>query len=949
MKIILLFILMLIALNLNSQQVHFKNEPLLKNNNFGKLFVVAFPPNEANDEFPKLKLSIKINTITETHLVLSNNKGLFKEYTFNKGSHEISTDKDLSWDLENRIEGEISQNGIVIESDNPISVTVLNSKNTSSEAYTAIPVEKLGNEYIVSSFWDFNEARKWKSGFMVLAYHDNTRIEMFLKGRGEQFKTASGNSLGDNIVKTLDKGEIYMIHGTGESRGEFDLTGSILKGNKDFAVIAFSERVMIPAYVVTNGRDHLSEMIFPVKSAGKEFVSIEFDRGTDKGDYFRVIATEDDTEFSVSWYDKQTHELIDTWDGILENKGDFDEYSKVSAQVPHNNESIRGIAFFTANKPIQVYQYAYSINWDQSSKSNFDPLMISLPSLNNLTKASKYSSVNFGSGQDITLNSMNLVLYSEDKDIDSVDLTKIFINDKNLVEIYPEINNKIFKGQNRFDQKILALNLDIETEIIEIISEIPFYSTNVVGTTFNAYGTVTSFGINDKNKIDTLKPQVEVAENCGSFEMKITDNVKLNNSEINQVDIGFNEIPYIVESNNIINFDFDYDKELDKKPNETWFGYPYEEELNFKFEVEDKKKDAFVRFHITDATYENVIDTTFYYYAEKLTQENHDFGLLRMGDSKTFSLEVENLSSSSISTNSISLKNGENGFSFLGPDNYIFNQNESQTFSIIYSPKHEYFDSENSQYDSDTLEISFDCVSYNYIFKGKGGENYLAFSDWEMEELESSKSYNTNSGSNVNFYVQNYNFEKDRPSTYPLEVYGIDIENITDESGEKIELSPYFLSHDIKTDLEGNFSKSFTIFPGQEDNKIELNYLNFYSEESGTFIRNLPLRTNAKNINYPGGKEVDSISTVSKFVLPQLSLRDIEDKIKIYPNPAKNYIELKSQVGFISEYKIMDLEGKLIKEGKYQNKIYVGDLSIGTYLVRCKIYNKHYDKKLIIE
>lgn len=947
MKIFLLSLIMLITLNLNSQQVHFKNEPLLKNNNFGKMFVVAFPPNDMPNESLN-NLAISIETIFETKIKIYNETGFYREYNFNKGNHIINTENDLSWDMEINFENEISNKGIIIEANNPISVTIVNSKSYSTDSYTAIPVEKLGNEYVVTSFWDFNEARRWKAGFIVLAYHDNTRVEIVLKGRGEQFKTLFEDSLGETIVKTLKKGQSYIVNGTGESRGQFDLTGTIIKGNKDFAVIGFSERAMIPAYVVSNGRNHLSEMLFPIKSAGKEFISLEFERGTEKGDYFRVVATEDNTEFSVSWYDKNNYELIDTWEGVLEEKGDFDEFSKVSAKIPHENESIRGIAFFAANKPIQVTQYSYSEQWDGNMKSA-DPFMVVLPSLNNFTTATRFSNLNLVDGQSLNGKNTNIIFYSKNKNIDSIDLAKIYINRERLIDFLPDVKSRVFEGLNKFNKKVLAITLEAESEDLEIISHIPFYALDYMYDIVDGYGHLSSFGINDKNKIDTLKPQVEVVENCGRFEMKITDNVKFNNSEVNQVDLGFNEIPYIVESNNIINFDFDYDKELDKKPNETWYGYPYEEELNFKFEVEDKKKDAFVRFHITDATYENVIDTTFYYYAEKLTQENHDFGLLRMGDSKSFSFEVENLSSSSISTNSISLKNGENGFSYLGPENYIFNQNESQTFSIIYSPKHEYLDSENSQYDSDTLEISFDCVSYNYIFKGKGGENYLAISDWEMEELESSKSYNTNSGSNVNFYVQNYNFEKDRPSTYPLEVYGIDIENITDESGEKIELSPYFLSHDIKTDLEGNFSKSFTIFPGQEDNKIELNYLNFYSEESGTFIRNIPLRTNAANINYPGGKEVDSISTVSKFVLPQLSVRDIENRIKIYPNPAKNYIELKSQVGIISEYKIMDLEGKLIKEGKYDDKIYVGDLSNGTYLVRFQIYNKHFDKKLIIE
>lgn len=82
----------------------------------------------------------------------------------------------------------------------------------------------------------------------------------------------------------------------------------------------------------------------------------------------------------------------------------------------------------------------------------------------------------------------------------------------------------------------------------------------------------------------------------------------------------------------------------------------------------------------------------------------------------------------------------------------------------------------------------------------------------------------------------------------------------------------------------------------------------------------------------------------------EVKIRNENEKgFVIYPNPAKNYVEMSSELGVILEYMIIDLEGKLIKEGKSDNKIYVGDLSKGTYLVRCKINNKYYDKKLIVE
>lgn len=62
--------------------------------------------------------------------------------------------------------------------------------------------------------------------------------------------------------------------------------------------------------------------------------------------------------------------------------------------------------------------------------------------------------------------------------------------------------------------------------------------------------------------------------------------------------------------------------------------------------------------------------------------------------------------------------------------------------------------------------------------------------------------------------------------------------------------------------------------------------------------------------------------------------------IKIFPVPSKDYLEISTEYDY-TEFEIVDLRGLILKSGSFSEKILVGDLSPGYYILRLKNLNKN--------
>lgn len=516
-----------------------------------KKFVVAFPKNDRfSNSFQTINIFVtavdKDATVTlyqggatdplSQIIVPANEIGGFVENPESQGGGNKWGN--LSWGIEIEFDESevVLDKGLVIESDESISVMVMSSKMVTTEAYNALPVESWGRRYIHNSLYDFNEARPWSTGFCVVAYENNTKIYIDYKGTERtpdndemQATSGMGKKPGDSHSETLDRGQVFCVFGPGTTRGVFDLSGTEVISNKPIGVISFHERTMIPSTYVNNGRTHMIEMLFPVELWGREFVSSELSRGTDRGDFFRVVAAENDTEFEIKWYDRSTGLEVGNISGVLQ-ANEFYEYNNCECDLrkdpQSDHESIRGYSHFTSNKPIQVMQYSYSEWWDNTS-GNFNPFMFNVLPVENAFRHSVFQAPYTTGNQAFNTNILKLHAKGDPNDpARNLELlNSITIDGQSVVESSPAIVGSNIPGTDYF-----ATEINLGPGSHEINSDTPvtaymygfsgFFDTYGVGI-FGSETVLTNIEINE-NKHD-----LSIIPNPSTGNFVLTGNLKL--------------------------------------------------------------------------------------------------------------------------------------------------------------------------------------------------------------------------------------------------------------------------------------------------------------------------------------------------------------------------------------------------------------------------------------
>lgn len=361
---------------------------VLSDPNTGKDYWLAVPLNDSKQsEVNELEFYVisRYNSMvtlevpgmgfTATKKILANQVGVFS-----------TKDNTAAWDWE-AVETEMPDNrGIHIVADNPITVYVRSSKAGSSDGYLAIPTNALGNEYIHCGYYDYKSDKNWSSGFIVIATEDNTAITINLKGRGKLFSMTKKNSkIGSSLMVNLSKGQIYTVSGNGSTIGTFDLTGTVIRADKPVALISYHERTAIPQN--TQSSDFLCEMMPPISQWGKKYYGLEFKRQS-KGDYFRIIGSENSTTWSMKYYDPVNGQLLGQRNGKLNASEFYEDYNEWAGSSAI--EGFRGLTVWEADKPIFVMQYSYSSKWDNDQR--FDPSMAAVTPVEQYIHTSVFTS-----------------------------------------------------------------------------------------------------------------------------------------------------------------------------------------------------------------------------------------------------------------------------------------------------------------------------------------------------------------------------------------------------------------------------------------------------------------------------------------------------------------------------------------------------------------------------
>lgn len=241
----------------------------------------------------------------------------------------------------------ITDYGIHLTSNQPVSVYLHQYQNFRSEATVVLPTTSIGSDYYVMSYDGvLIQGNEFPSEFLVVGVQDETTLSILLSE-----ETQMGNQAGETIDIILNRGETFLVQG---KSWHDDLTGTYVVADKPFSLFAGNRWTEVP-----NGcaaRDNLFEQMYPVATWGKKFVTVP--HLNMNYDIFRVMAAEDNTTVNVNAGNITTYTL---------NAGDYVEFSQSQA------------AYIEADHPILVAQYIIGSNCNGHNYG--DPSMVLLNSI----------------------------------------------------------------------------------------------------------------------------------------------------------------------------------------------------------------------------------------------------------------------------------------------------------------------------------------------------------------------------------------------------------------------------------------------------------------------------------------------------------------------------------------------------------------------------------------
>ena len=249
---------------------------------------------------------------------------------------------------ENEGSNVISDKGILVSTQDEVSVYVHQYYGFRSEATLVLPETAIGQEYFVMSYKGvLRNGQLFPSEFLVVATQDETLLEITPSA-----DTQGGGTAGNTFQIILNAGETFQLQAISQSG---DLTGSHIIGDKDFAVFGGNSWTEVSCGL----RDNLLEQMFPVDTWGKKVVTAPSMFTT--FDLFRVQAAQNNTTVQV--YDQGSTNP----QSFTINEGEYIEYPK---SVP---------TYIEADKPIQVVQYL--VGSDCNGHNLGDPSMVLLNSV----------------------------------------------------------------------------------------------------------------------------------------------------------------------------------------------------------------------------------------------------------------------------------------------------------------------------------------------------------------------------------------------------------------------------------------------------------------------------------------------------------------------------------------------------------------------------------------
>lgn len=444
--------------------------------------------------------------------------------------------------FENRNSELITDKLVEISSDIPVSCFAFSSRQTTSDAYSVIPVSRWGNEHVAICFpndqyddpdrFNLDSLTRYEprsSEFLVMAAYDSTVIEF-----APTAPTRNGISPGVSTKVVLDKGKCYLVQAARSVRGKNDLTGTIVKSNKPVGFLSGHMRTAVLQGIryPYDSKDHLVEMLAATHTWGKDFYSIPFELNNN-GDLFRLTSVK---PYTIVY--KETSAGVE--EIYLNTPGAYYEVVRVNEPV-----------HWRATEPIQICQFMTHYGTDAGDNQDYDPAMVVVPPVEqyvqyiNFLTPRNYDVQNQYAGHKIGLIVDDLALKSLRLDNAPISDYSLDIQSKKILNTkYHYANIMVREGRH-----VITCNEG-------------FFSGTLFGYGFrDSYAMAFGNGLTDPEKIDSIAPNLSVKVNCGKISGFISDIHDSNSSGIDYVMVNLNKtynykwnIPNIADTATVATF-----------------------------------------------------------------------------------------------------------------------------------------------------------------------------------------------------------------------------------------------------------------------------------------------------------------------------------------------------------------------------------------------------------
>ncbi len=302
----------------------------------GTEFYVGFMLNEdkrgAVQRFMGLMITSEVTTTADVELPGSP----AKQYTIQPG--QVTTIP-VSRTLEMRYGEEPPLPAVHITSRAPISVYVMNSLYQSTGGYAAIPVDLWGQSYMPLSLPNADGERVCE--FMVIAAYEGTILTITPSAQ------TNYKEPGQDITKSLHKGEAYLVQARNVGVGTTDLSVSEIRASHPVGVVAGHMRAPITenrTMPIDKWASHFATMMMPDNRWGNQYYTVPTRAGSDR---FRMTAALDNTIIHI------THMPIG---GAPESATVTLDRGELYDSTTINGKPITGPVHWSASGPILLMQ-----------------------------------------------------------------------------------------------------------------------------------------------------------------------------------------------------------------------------------------------------------------------------------------------------------------------------------------------------------------------------------------------------------------------------------------------------------------------------------------------------------------------------------------------------------------------------------------------------------------